>query len=58
MEIKWFKEYQKFGYKKFYSPIGKMYFYVEGREKRIYITHYSFRSPFGSLRIDIKPKCI
>ena len=57
IEIKRFKEHQKFEYRKYYTPIGRTFYHVEGREKRIFVTHHLFSSPFGVIRIDITPMC-
>lgn len=52
IKVLYFREFRKFGYKKWHCPIGRTF---DG-DKRIYETHRLFSTPCGSVRIDTAPK--
>lgn len=57
MKIKteFFKDRHWFNYRKWHSPIGKVFDHVEGYKGRIYETHWLFSTPVGSVRFTAMP---
>ena len=54
-EFNFFKESGKIEYIKFHKPIGKVFSYIGKYKKRIYETHRLLVTPFGSIRLTVKP---
>jgi hypothetical protein len=55
LKLEFFKEYNHFSYNKWYSPIGKVFNYIEDYKGRIYETHWSLSTPIGSIRLTAMP---
>lgn len=55
LKFEFFKEHHWFSWKKWYSPIGKVFDHVENYKGRIYETHWSLSTPVGSIRLTSMP---
>jgi len=45
----------RFGYEKYYTPVGRLLDHVTGYQSRIVEVHWLFSTPVGSLRVTLRP---
>jgi hypothetical protein len=61
LKLEYFKEFRNIGYRKWYTPIGRVFDHVDDAGllgNRIYITRRLLETPIGSFRLSTIPKTL